>query len=83
LGAWVLISERWYYRLVARYDDGRSGPQAVLAIAPGFTRNLLTTVFGGLAIAFGSFAIAGAIDIPVYRRRQRVLGRPILLEVSI
>jgi hypothetical protein len=32
----------------------------VLAIARGFIRNLLTTVFAGLAIAFGSFAIATA-----------------------
>jgi hypothetical protein len=77
------LTEPGTYRLVARYDDGRPGPQAVLAITRGFMRNLLTTVFGGLAIAFGSFAIAGAIGISAYRRRRRVLGRPILPEVSI
>lgn len=77
------LTEPGTYRLVARYDDGRPGPQAVLAIARGFMRNLLTTVFGGLAIAFGSFAIAGAIGIPVGLRRRSALGRPILPEVSI
>lgn len=77
------LTEPGTYRLVARYDDGRPGPQAVLAIARGFMRNLLTTVFGGLAIMFGSFAIAGAIGIAVYRRRRSMLGPPILPEVSI
>jgi hypothetical protein len=77
------LTEPGTYRLIARYDDGRASPQAVLAIARGFIRNLLTTIFGGLAIAFGSFAIAGAIGIPVYHRRRSALGRPILPEVSI
>jgi hypothetical protein len=76
------LTEPGTYRLVARYDDGRPGPQAVLAIVRGFVWTLATTLVGGLAIAFGSVAIAGAIGIPVYARRRIALGRRILPEVS-
>jgi hypothetical protein len=77
------LTEPGTYQLVARYDEGRPGPQAVLAIARGFMGNLLTAIFGGLAIAFGSFAIAVAIGLHVYRRRRSVLGPPVLPDVSI
>jgi hypothetical protein len=76
------LTEPGTYRLVARYDDGRPGPQAVLAIVRGFTRNLLTTVLGALAIALGSSVIALAIGVNVSLRRRIALGLPILPDVS-
>lgn len=70
------ITEPGTYRLVAAYDDGRAGPQAVLAIARGFMADLLTTVLASLAIWFGSAGIAMSIAIYVYRRRRRALAPP-------
>lgn len=58
------------YRLAARYADGRREPRVVLAIGRNFMGSLLTTVFGGLAIAFGGGAIAVWIAVRTFRRRK-------------
>jgi hypothetical protein len=70
------ITEPGTYRFIASYEDGRTDPQAVLAIGRGFMASLLKTILGGLAIAFGGAVIAAAIAISVYRRRRRALAPP-------
>jgi len=68
------LTEPGTYRLVATYDDARPGSPAVLAITPGFAWDVVMTVLGSVAIAFGGLAIALAIGLNVYRRRRSALG---------
>jgi len=67
------------YVLSAQYAEGREGPEAVLAVGQGFTTGILTTVFGGLAIVFGSMGLAVAIAIYTalkrYQAQKRALDR--------
>jgi hypothetical protein len=51
------------YELSARYPEGQEGPEIVLAVGQGFVSGILTTVFGGLAIVFGSMGLAVAIAV--------------------
>jgi hypothetical protein len=76
------LTEPGTYRLIAAYGEGRSGSPATLTIAHGFMATLLMTIFAGLAIAFGSFAVAAAMILFVYRRRRSALG-PLVKGVSI
>jgi hypothetical protein len=66
------------YRVVGTYPTGRQQPQTVLAIDRGFVGELLLTIFGGIAIAFGSMAIAITMIMVVFirRRRARRAGAP-------
>lgn len=59
------------YVLSARYAEGREGPEAVLAVGQGFAAGIITTVFGGLAIAFGSMAAAVAIAVITLVKRMK------------
>jgi hypothetical protein len=59
------------YRVAGTYPTGRQQPQTVLAIDRGFVGELLLTIFGGLAIAFGSMAIAIVMIVVVFIRRRR------------
>jgi hypothetical protein len=76
------LTEPGTYRLVATYDDGRPGPQAVLAIARDFMGNVRKTISVSWAIGLGSLVIALATGIYVHRRRRSALGPPIQ-DVSI
>jgi hypothetical protein len=49
------------YRLDARYDGGRTGPQAVLAIGQGFLGRLFGTIFGAIGAMFAGTIAAVAI----------------------
>jgi hypothetical protein len=62
------------YRLTAAYDDGRAGPQTVLAVGSGFVGGLLLTILGAFVIMFGG--IGGAIAIAVVTFIQRRRARP-------
>jgi hypothetical protein len=67
------------YVLSAQYAEGREGPEVVLAVGEGFTTGILTTVFGGLAIVFGSMGAAVVIALVTFLKRvraERALRRP-------
>jgi hypothetical protein len=70
------ITEPGTYQLAAAYDDRRSGPPAVLAIARDFNQTVMKTVLAGLASAFVSVAAAIAIALYVHRRRRRAAAVP-------
>lgn len=59
------------YVLAARYDDGATGPETVLAVGTGFLSAILVTVLGSLAFAFGGAIIAAIIMVGVLVRRRR------------
>ena len=59
------------YTLAARYDDGATGPETVLAVGAGFLSGLLATIFGSLALAFGGAVIAAIIIVGTLVRRRR------------
>jgi len=59
------------YELSASYPEGREGPEVVLAVGQGFVTGIVTTVFGGLAIVFGSMGAAVAIALITLLKRVR------------
>lgn len=59
------------YEFSASYPKGQEGPEIVLAMGQGFVKKLLKTIFGGLAIFFGSGAIAIAIAVVTVLKRQK------------
>jgi hypothetical protein len=61
------------YVLSAQYAEGREGPEVVLAVGQGFTTGILTTVFGGLAIVFGSMGLAVAIAVYTAVKRHKAM----------
>lgn len=62
------------YRMAATYDDGRSGPKAVLAVGHGFLGALFKTIFGALVFAFSGVIAAGVIAYLIWRRRRSALS---------
>jgi hypothetical protein len=52
-------------------QQGQEGPEIVLAMGRGFMKKLLGTIFGGLALFFGSVAIAIAIIVVTLLKRQK------------
>lgn len=63
------------YVLSAQYAEGHEGPEVVLAVGQGFTTGILTTVFGGLAIVFGSMGLAVALAIYTALKRYQAQKR--------
>ncbi|MCW5748324.1 MAG: hypothetical protein KIT36_19205 [Alphaproteobacteria bacterium] len=61
------------YRLTAGYDDGRTRPQAVLAVGTGFVSGLLATIALSFGIALAGVAVAMVIFIVVLLKRRRAL----------
>jgi len=61
------------YEITARYPEGQEGPEVVLAVGQGFTMGVLTTVFGGLAIVFGSIGLAVAIAVYTAVKRHKAM----------
>jgi hypothetical protein len=59
------------YRISAAYDGGRKEPQTVLAIDRGFVGDLILTILGAMAMAFGGMGIAVAIAVIVFVKRRR------------
>jgi len=65
------IDEPGTYELSAQYEEGREGPEVVLAVGQGFALKIVTAVFGGLAIVFGSMGVAVAIALVTLIKRSR------------
>lgn len=65
------IDQPGIYEFSASYPEGQEGPEVVLAMGQGFLKNLMGTIFGGLAIFFGSGAIAAAIMVVTFLKRQK------------
>ena len=59
------------YEFSAWYPKGQEGPEVVLAMGHGFMKKLMGAIFGGLAIFFGSGAIAIAIIVITLLKRQK------------
>ena len=66
-----VIDEPGVYVLSADYGEGRPGPQVVLAVGKDFTAGLITTIFGAIALVFGSIAIAVAIAVVTLVKRSK------------
>jgi len=65
------IDQPGIYEFSASYPGGHEGPEVVLAMGQGFLKNLMGTIFSGLAIFFGSGAIAIAIIVATFLKRQK------------
>ena len=65
------INQPGTYEFSASYPEGHEGPEVVLAMGRGFMKKLMGTIFGGLALFFGSGAIAGAITVVTLLKRQK------------
>lgn len=65
------IDQPGIYELSANYAEGEEGPEVVLAVGQGFGLKIVTTVFGGLGIVFGSIGIAVAIALITLLRRSK------------
>jgi hypothetical protein len=65
------IDQPGIYEFSASYPKGQEGPEVVLAMGQGFMKKLMGTIFGGLAIFFGSGAIAIAIIVATLLKRQK------------
>jgi hypothetical protein len=65
------IDQPGVYELSAGYPEGQEGPEVVLAVGQGFAIGIVTTVFGGLAIVFGSMAAATAIALVTLIKRDK------------
>jgi hypothetical protein len=65
------IDQPGIYEFSASYPRGQEGPEVVLAMGRGFMKKLMGTIFGGLALFFGSGAIAVAITVVTLLKRQK------------
>jgi hypothetical protein len=65
------IDQPGMYEFSASYPKGQEGPEVVLAMGRGFMKKLMGTIFGGLAIFFGSGAIPIAIVVVTLLKRQK------------
>jgi hypothetical protein len=64
------------HRLVAAYEDGRSRPQAVLAVGAGFIGGLVTTILLSVGLVMLGLAVAVLIVIVVVLKRRRAAAVP-------
>lgn len=64
------------YEINAYYAEGYSGPEVVLAIGSDVTMRLVGTIFGAIAIIFGSIILSAVIAIITFvkRRKARLLN---------
>jgi hypothetical protein len=67
------IAKPGRYLLSGQYANGRSEPQTVLAISPGFLGRLLGTIFGAIGAVGLGFVMALVLVLTTYFRRRRVL----------
>jgi len=65
------IDEPGIYEFTAWYENGEQ--DIVLAVGQDFTMMLFTSIFGGIAILFGSWIIAGIIFIVTLVKRKKVV----------
>jgi len=65
------ISQPGAYEFSAGYAEGREGPEVVLAIEQDFGARLFATIIGGLAVLFGSMALALVIFLVTLNKRSK------------
>jgi hypothetical protein len=65
------INQPGTYEFSASYPKGHKGPEVVLAMGRGFMKKLMGIIFGGLALFFGSGAIAVAITVVTLLKREK------------
>ncbi|MGD0698121.1 MAG: hypothetical protein ABSB82_25175 [Terriglobia bacterium] len=63
------------YELLAAYSEGHPGPEVVLAVGHDFTASLLITVFGSLAMVFGSILVSTLIAVVTAVKRSNAKKR--------
>lgn len=69
------ITEPGPYHLSASYADGRTGPEAVLAIGTGVPTKIITAILVALGIAFCSVLMAVVIAVVTFVKRRRAVRR--------
>ena len=74
----ITIDEPGTYTFSCRYADGRSQPEIVLAVGPNFVweffgiaARTVVTVVAGLAVLFGSGAVAAVVVIVIAVKRRQ------------
>jgi len=74
----ITIDEPGVYTFSCRYADGRSQPEIVLAVGPifvweffGIAARTVVTVAAGLAVLFGSGAVAAVVVIVIAVKRRQ------------
>jgi hypothetical protein len=67
------IVEPGRYHLAAGYTDGRTEPQAVLAIGLAVPFKMLSTILTALAIGACSFLAAVAIEAVTFLKRRKAI----------
>jgi len=65
------IDQPGVYAISAGYPPDQQGPEVVLAVGKGFTTGLFATIFGALALVFGSMGIAVAITLVTLLKRSK------------
>jgi hypothetical protein len=68
------IDEPGTYEFSAWHED--EGSDIVLAVGQDFTINLFVSIFGGIAILFGAWVIAGIIFIITLVKRKKISKSP-------
>ena len=63
------------YEFSSGYSEGSDGEEVVLAVGKGITSDILMTIFGGLAVVFGSIALAVAIVVITAVKRHKAQRR--------
>ena len=69
------VNEPGKYVFSAAYPNGRTEPEVVFTIGHGFTRSLLTIIFGSMGIMGGSFILAAVIAVITAIRRSNYRKR--------
>lgn len=69
------IHDPGIYELSAEYSGDETGPEVVLAVGHDFTMGLLTTIFGSLAIVFGSMLVSIVIVVVTIVMRSNAKKR--------
>ncbi len=69
------IDQPGVYEIASGYPEGHEGEEVVLAIGKGIATDILVTIFGGLAVVFGSIALAVAIAVITAVKRQNAQKR--------
>jgi hypothetical protein len=74
----ISIDEPGTYSFSCRYENGRSQPEIVLAVGPNFVweffgiaARIIVTAVAGLAVLFGSGAIAAVVVIVIAIKRRQ------------
>jgi len=65
------VSEPGQYHFAARYSDGRTEPQAVLAVGLGVAEKILTTILQAMGIGFLGFVTGVIVAVITFMKRRK------------